>query len=77
MDSTVVAKAIFLGVKAATSSTSLNFLREVRLVLFTAKVFLAFKQEVMQMFPAALNNTGVQAFTTITHPPTYPKFTKR
>lgn len=69
MDATVAARAILLGVKAATASTSLDFLREVRLVLFTTKIFLAFKQEAMQMFPSALNNTGVQAFTTITHPP--------
>lgn len=69
MDATVAAGAILLGVKAATSSTSLNFVREVRLVLFKIKVFLAFKREAMQMFPPALNNAGVQAFTTITHPP--------
>lgn len=69
MDATVAARAILLGVKAATSSTSLDLLREVRLVLFNTKVFLAFKQEAMQMFPSAFNNKSVQTLTTITHPP--------
>lgn len=67
MDVTVVAHAILRGVKAATSSTSLNFLREIHLVLLKINVFLAFKQEAMQMFPTAIKNTGAQAFTTITH----------
>lgn len=66
MDVTVVAHAILRGVKAATSSTSLNFLREIHLVLFKINAFLAFKQEAMQMFPTATKNTGAQAFTTIT-----------
>lgn len=69
MDAAVAARAILLGVEAATSSTSLNFVREVRLVLFKIDVFLAYKHEAMQMFPSAFNNKGVQAFTTITHPP--------
>lgn len=69
MDARVVATSIFLGLKAAAGSTSLDFLREVRVVLFKIKVFLAFKQQAMQMFPLPSNNTGVQALTTITHPP--------
>lgn len=71
MDASAVARAILLGVKAATSFISLDFLREVRLVLFRIDVFLAFKQEAMKMFPSALNNTGVHVFTTVTHPPLF------
>lgn len=69
MNAAVAARAILLGVKAATSFTSLDFVREVRLVLFKIDVFLAFKHEAMQMFPSDLNNKGVHAFTTITHTP--------
>lgn len=76
MDATVVARAILRGVKAATSSTSLNFLREIHLVLLKIDVFLAFKREAMQMFPTAIKNTGAQAFTTITHTKCVPSLIK-
>lgn len=69
MDAAVAARAILLGVKAATSFSSLDFVKEVRLVLFKIDVFLAFKEEAMKMFPSALNKQGVHTLAAITHTP--------
>uniref|UniRef100_A0A671W1H6 Poly [ADP-ribose] polymerase n=1 Tax=Sparus aurata TaxID=8175 RepID=A0A671W1H6_SPAAU len=56
LDPGVVAGAILRGVKAATSSTSLYSLTNIRLVLIKINVFLAFKEEATQMFPTAVIN---------------------
>ncbi|XP_073331280.1 protein mono-ADP-ribosyltransferase PARP15 [Pagrus major] len=56
LDPGVVASAILRGVKAATSSTSLYSVTNIRLVLIKINVFLAFKEEAMQMFPTAVIN---------------------
>ncbi|KAI3375716.1 hypothetical protein L3Q82_004024 [Scortum barcoo] len=53
LDPSVVAGAILRGVKAATSSTPLYCLTNIRLVLIKINVFLAFKEGAMQMFPTA------------------------
>ncbi|XP_049425461.1 protein mono-ADP-ribosyltransferase PARP14-like [Epinephelus fuscoguttatus] len=50
----VVADAILRGVETATSSTPLNYLTDIRLVLFKTNVFLAFKEEAMQRFSTAV-----------------------
>lgn len=62
MDPGVVAGAILRGVKAATSSTSLSNFTEIHLVLIKINVFLAFKEEAMQMFPTAIINRGDARF---------------
>ncbi|KAK9524874.1 hypothetical protein VZT92_017238 [Zoarces viviparus] len=54
LDSGVVAGAILRGVMAATSSTPLQYLINIRIVLMKMKVFLAFKEEAMQKFPTAV-----------------------
>ncbi|MEQ2230859.1 hypothetical protein ILYODFUR_033601 [Ilyodon furcidens] len=51
LDPAVVAGAILRGVQTATSSASLSTLTTIRLVLIKIKVFLAFKEEALQMFP--------------------------
>ncbi|XP_068584429.1 protein mono-ADP-ribosyltransferase PARP14-like [Cebidichthys violaceus] len=56
LDPGVVAGAILRGVMAATSSTPLHCLTNIRIVLIQIKVFLAFKEEAMQMFPTAVVN---------------------
>ncbi|XP_027143708.1 poly [ADP-ribose] polymerase 14 isoform X2 [Larimichthys crocea] len=56
LDPGVVASAILRGVKTATSTTSLNFLTDIHLVLIKINVFLAFKEEAMQMFSTAVIN---------------------
>ncbi|XP_044039273.1 protein mono-ADP-ribosyltransferase PARP14-like [Siniperca chuatsi] len=56
LDPGVVAGAILRGVKAATSSTPLYCLTNIRLVLFKINVFLAFKKEAMQMYSTAVIN---------------------
>ncbi|KAE8279190.1 Poly [ADP-ribose] polymerase 14 [Larimichthys crocea] len=56
LDPGVVASAILRGVKTATSTTSLNFLTDIHLVLIKINVFLAFKEKAMQMFPTAVIN---------------------
>ncbi|CAK6978810.1 protein mono-ADP-ribosyltransferase PARP14-like [Scomber scombrus] len=56
LDPGVVAGAILRGVKAATSSTPLLSLTKIRLVLIEINVFLAFKEEAMQMFATAVIN---------------------
>ncbi|KAE8279189.1 Poly [ADP-ribose] polymerase 14 [Larimichthys crocea] len=56
LDPGVVASAILRGVKIATSTTSFNFLTDIHLVLFKINVFLAFKEEAMQMFSTAVIN---------------------
>ncbi|KAI3375719.1 hypothetical protein L3Q82_004023 [Scortum barcoo] len=53
LDPGVVAGAILRGVIASTSSTPLYCLSNIRLVLNKISVFLAFKEEAMQMFPTA------------------------
>lgn len=58
LDPGVVASAILQGIKAATSSTPLYFLTDIRLVLIKINVFLAFKDEAMQMFSTAVINRG-------------------
>ncbi|XP_053199088.1 protein mono-ADP-ribosyltransferase PARP14-like [Scomber japonicus] len=55
LDPGVVAGAILRGVKAASSST-LYSLTKIRLVLIKINVFLAFKEEAMQMFATAVIN---------------------
>lgn len=62
MDPGVVAGAILRGVKAATSSTPLHSLTDIHLVLIKINVFLAFKQEAMQMFPTTVINRGDASF---------------
>ncbi|XP_078132752.1 protein mono-ADP-ribosyltransferase PARP14-like [Sander vitreus] len=56
LDPGVVASAILQGIKAATSSTPLYFLTDIRLVLIKINVFLTFKDEAMQMFSTAVIN---------------------
>ncbi|XP_031706813.1 protein mono-ADP-ribosyltransferase PARP14-like [Anarrhichthys ocellatus] len=56
LDPGVVAGAILRGVMAATSSTPLQCLTNIRIVLIKIKVFLAFKEEAMQKFPTAVIN---------------------
>ncbi|KAG8006072.1 Poly [ADP-ribose] polymerase 14 [Nibea albiflora] len=56
LDPGVVAAAILRGIKTATSSTSLNFLTDIHLVLIKINVFLAFKEKAMQMFSTAVIN---------------------
>ncbi|KAK5858648.1 hypothetical protein PBY51_002771 [Eleginops maclovinus] len=56
MDPGLVAAAILQGVKDATSSVHLNFLTNIRLILIKINVFLAFKEEAMQMFSTAVSN---------------------
>nr|XP_046236902.1 protein mono-ADP-ribosyltransferase PARP14-like [Scatophagus argus] len=55
LDAGVVAGAILRGVKAGTSSTSLYRLTDIHLVLFKINVFLAFKEEAMQMYSTIMN----------------------
>ncbi|CAK6978811.1 protein mono-ADP-ribosyltransferase PARP14-like [Scomber scombrus] len=63
LDPGVVAGAILRGVKAATSST-LYRLTKIRLVLIKINVFLAFKEEAMQMFATAvINRAPVHQFS--------------
>ncbi|XP_033181608.1 protein mono-ADP-ribosyltransferase PARP14-like isoform X2 [Mastacembelus armatus] len=50
MDPGVVASAILRGVRTATSSTPLYCLTDIHLVLIKINVFLAFKEEAMQVF---------------------------
>lgn len=57
-----MAAAILRGVKAATSSTPLHSLTNIRLVLIKINVFLAFKEEAMRMFPTAVINRGEGTF---------------
>ncbi|XP_061566260.1 protein mono-ADP-ribosyltransferase PARP14-like [Cololabis saira] len=57
LDPGVVAGAILRGIKAATSSKLFHNLTNIRLVLIKIDVFLAFKEEAMQMFANA--RTGV------------------
>ncbi|KAF3837194.1 hypothetical protein F7725_004658 [Dissostichus mawsoni] len=54
LDPCVVARAVLRGVKDATSSFGLNSLTDIRLVLLKSNVFLAFKEEAMQMFSTAV-----------------------
>ncbi|KAI4808483.1 hypothetical protein KUCAC02_000540 [Chaenocephalus aceratus] len=56
LDPGVVAGAVLRGVKDATSSSGLNSLTDIRLVLFKINVFLAFKEKAMQMFSTAVIN---------------------
>ncbi len=62
MDPGVVAGAILRGVKTATSSTPLYCLTNIRLILFKINVFLAFKEEAMQMFSTAVIKRGDRNF---------------
>ncbi|XP_070711308.1 protein mono-ADP-ribosyltransferase PARP14-like [Pempheris klunzingeri] len=56
LDAGVVAGSILGGVKTATASTPLHSLTNIRLVLKEINVFLAFKEEAMQMFSTAVIN---------------------
>ncbi|XP_036968283.1 uncharacterized protein LOC119027303 isoform X2 [Acanthopagrus latus] len=56
LDPGVVASAILRGVKIATSYTSFYHFTNIRLVLIKINVFLAFKEEAMQMFSTAVIN---------------------
>ncbi|XP_032400417.1 protein mono-ADP-ribosyltransferase PARP14 isoform X2 [Etheostoma spectabile] len=56
LDPGVVASAILQGIKAATSSTPLYCLTDIRLVLIKINVFLAFKDEAKKMFSTAVIN---------------------
>ncbi|XP_069028357.1 protein mono-ADP-ribosyltransferase PARP14-like isoform X1 [Embiotoca jacksoni] len=57
LDPGVVAGAILRGIKAATS-TRLYSLEDIRIVLIKIDVFLAFKEEAMQMFSTTVVNTS-------------------
>uniref|UniRef100_A0A671W1L0 Poly [ADP-ribose] polymerase n=3 Tax=Sparus aurata TaxID=8175 RepID=A0A671W1L0_SPAAU len=56
LDPGVVASAILRGVKIATSYTSFHYITNIRLVLIKINVFLAFKEEAMQIFSTAVIN---------------------
>ncbi|XP_026018060.1 uncharacterized protein LOC113018874 isoform X2 [Astatotilapia calliptera] len=59
LDPAVVAGAILQGIKSSTSS--MNSLTNIRLVLIKIDVFLAFKEEAMQMYsPAVINRVSFQ-----------------
>lgn len=58
MDPGVVAGAILQGIKTETSSTPLFCLTDIRLILIKINVFLAFKEEAMQVFPTVVINRG-------------------
>lgn len=62
MDPGVIARAILQGVKAATSSSPLCSLTNIRLVLIKIKVFLAFKHQATQLFPSEVIKTGKKRF---------------
>ncbi|KAF3837179.1 hypothetical protein F7725_004643 [Dissostichus mawsoni] len=66
LDPCVVARAVLRGVKDATSSFGLNSLTDIRLVLLKINVFLAFKEEAMQMFSTAVINKVASCTTTTT-----------
>ncbi|KAF3837191.1 hypothetical protein F7725_004655 [Dissostichus mawsoni] len=66
LDPCVVARAVLRGVKDATSSFGLNSLTDIRLVLLKSNVFLAFKEEAMQMFSTAVINKVASCTTTTT-----------
>ncbi|XP_030609404.1 protein mono-ADP-ribosyltransferase PARP14-like [Archocentrus centrarchus] len=57
LDPNLVAHAILQGVKTAASSRLLQCLTSIRLVLNKINVFLAFKTQLMLMFPSAVINT--------------------
>ncbi|KAK1889991.1 Protein mono-ADP-ribosyltransferase PARP14 [Dissostichus eleginoides] len=65
LDPGVVARAVLRGVKDATSSFGLNSLTDIRLVLLKINVFLAFKEEAMQMFSTAVINKGSVFFSNL------------
>ncbi|KAL3046254.1 hypothetical protein OYC64_004293 [Pagothenia borchgrevinki] len=73
LDPCVVARAVLRGVKDATSSFGLNSLTDIRLVLLKINVFLAFKEEAMQMFfTAVINKASVPQLPHVQqqqHPP--------
>ncbi|XP_008284620.1 poly [ADP-ribose] polymerase 14 [Stegastes partitus] len=56
LDPGVVAGAILRGINVSTSSGHLQSLTDIRLVLIKINVFLAFKEEAMQMFSTAVHN---------------------
>uniref|UniRef100_A0A669C4Q5 Poly [ADP-ribose] polymerase n=1 Tax=Oreochromis niloticus TaxID=8128 RepID=A0A669C4Q5_ORENI len=59
LDPAVVAGTILQGIKSSTSS--MNSLTDIRLVLIKIDVFLAFKEEAMQMYsPAVINRVSFQ-----------------
>ncbi|XP_008284617.1 uncharacterized protein LOC103360591 [Stegastes partitus] len=62
LDTDLVARVILRGINITASSSPLLCLTNIRLVLIKIKVFLAFKKQVMQMFPsAAINTEGAAA----------------
>lgn len=58
LDADVVARAILRAVNTTTSSSNLQSLSNIRIILFKINIFLAFKKEVGQIFPHAIINTG-------------------
>ncbi|CAI5669260.1 unnamed protein product [Oreochromis niloticus] len=68
LDPTVVAGAILRGIKSSISS--MNSLTDIRLVLIKIDVFLAFKEEAMQMYsPAVINRVSFQVQQQQQQPP--------
>ncbi|XP_034412586.1 protein mono-ADP-ribosyltransferase PARP14-like [Cyclopterus lumpus] len=60
-----VAGAILRGVMAASSSTSLRCLTDVRVVVNKMNVFLGFKEEATKTFPTAVNNGDFHRFVAV------------
>lgn len=53
-----MAQAILQGVNSTKSSSKLQHLTNIRIVLIKIDIFLAFKKQALQMFPHAVINTG-------------------
>lgn len=58
LDPLVVAHAILCGIKTTTSSSSLHFVTNIRLVLNKINVFLTFNHQTTQMFQHAVIDRG-------------------
>uniref|UniRef100_A0A672GID0 Poly [ADP-ribose] polymerase n=1 Tax=Salarias fasciatus TaxID=181472 RepID=A0A672GID0_SALFA len=57
LDSQAVAQSILQAIKTSTSSAPLRHLSNIRLVLIEARLFLTFKQQLVQMFPLDVMNS--------------------
>ncbi|XP_026209254.1 uncharacterized protein LOC113157845 isoform X2 [Anabas testudineus] len=69
LDAGVVAQAILQGVNSTKSSSKLQHLTNIRIVLIKIDIFLAFKKQALQMFPHAVINTVSQLADAPQHPP--------
>ncbi|XP_028285396.1 protein mono-ADP-ribosyltransferase PARP14 [Parambassis ranga] len=58
LDPGVVAGAILRGIRTATPPFLVGGITDIRLILIKIDVFLAFKEEAMQVFPTAVTNTA-------------------